>query len=236
MRDAIAWSFDLLAPEERALFRRLAVFAGGFTLERVAAVGRVPGNPISDALEGLTTLVEGSLVRRVERTGGEPRFAMLETVREFGLEQLAASGEEESVRGTHARHFLALAERSEPDIYRGCDLIRLLGALEDEHADLRAALEHLEATGAAEAFLRSPAHWPRSGCSTATAARAEAGWSARSLSDRARGYRPARGPRRWGGRQPWRSPKGTTGERPRWRRRTSLSSANWGSAKELPPR
>jgi non-specific serine/threonine protein kinase len=154
MRDAIAWSFDLLAPEERALFRRLAVFAGGFTLERVAAVGRVPGNPISDALEGLTTLVEGSLVRRVERTGGEPRFAMLETVREFGLEQLAASGEEESVRGTHARHFLALAERSEPDIYRGCDLIRLLGALEDEHADLRAALEHLEATGAAEAFLR----------------------------------------------------------------------------------
>ncbi|MBA3414784.1 MAG: tetratricopeptide repeat protein, partial [Chloroflexia bacterium] len=154
MRDAIAWSFDLLAPEERALFRRLAVFAGSFTLEHVEAVGRVAGDPTTDALEGLTALVDGSLVRRVERTGAEPRFAMLETVREFGLEQLAASGEEDSVRGTHARHFLALAERSEPDVYRGCDLVRLLGAIEEEHADLRAALEHMEAAGDAEAFLR----------------------------------------------------------------------------------
>ncbi|CAA9562458.1 MAG: hypothetical protein AVDCRST_MAG19-1927 [uncultured Thermomicrobiales bacterium] len=154
MRDAIAWSHDLLTGDEQALFRRLTVFVGGFTLEAAEAVGGGAGEPKTDVLEGLTALVNGSLLRRVELTGGEPRFAMLETVREFGLERLATSGEEGAVRRVHADYFLALAERCEPSIYRGCDLIRLLGALEAEHANLRAALGHLEEMGDAEATLR----------------------------------------------------------------------------------
>ena len=109
MRDAIAWSYDLLTPEVRALFRRLAVFVGGFTLERAEAV--TGGEPAIDAMEGVAALAEQSLVRRVDAGGGgaDPgpaRFGMLETVREFGLDELTASGEEEVVRQAHAAYFV----------------------------------------------------------------------------------------------------------------------------------
>ena len=104
MRDAIAWSHDLLDPAEQALFRRLAVFVGGFDLAGAEAVAGV-GDGGLDALDGIASLVEKSIVQQV---GGpeaeEPRYRMLETVREFGLERLAASGEEPTVRGAHAAY------------------------------------------------------------------------------------------------------------------------------------
>ncbi|CAA9560673.1 MAG: hypothetical protein AVDCRST_MAG49-2527 [uncultured Thermomicrobiales bacterium] len=154
MRDAIAWSHDLLLAEERALFRRLSVFTGGCTVEAARAVGDPEGDLGVEDLDLLASLVDKSLLRLVELTDGEPRFAMLETIREFGLERLAESGEEEVTRAAHARYYLALAERTEPDIYRGRDLGRLLGALEAEHANLGAALAFLTATGDSDGALR----------------------------------------------------------------------------------
>ena len=102
LHDAIAWSYGLLAPEEQALFRRLAVFPGGFTLEAAECVSRESGSehsfcsglptPVS-VLDGIASLADKSLVQQVARPDGVPRFRMLETIREFGLEELAATGE-----------------------------------------------------------------------------------------------------------------------------------------------
>src|SRR5262249_5029548 len=95
LRDAIAWSYDLLAPEEQRLFRRLAVFAGGWSLDAAEAVCGGAGN--CDVLEGLTELVDHSLVRSADLMPPEAEayFVMLETIRQYALEQLAASGEEQ---------------------------------------------------------------------------------------------------------------------------------------------
>jgi len=110
MRDAIAWSYDLLDEPGRALVRRLAVFVGGFGLEAVQAVTGEPG----DALAGVGALVSTSLVDPVGLVNGELRFRMLETIREFALEQLVASGEEGAVRDAHARWCLNLATAALP--------------------------------------------------------------------------------------------------------------------------
>ena len=109
MRDALAWSYELLTTEEQALFRRLAVFAGGFTLSAAEAVAgaETEGN----VLDGVVALIEQSLLRPIPGRDDEPRYQMLETVREFGLERLEAAGEEYEVRERHARHFRTLAER-----------------------------------------------------------------------------------------------------------------------------
>jgi predicted ATPase len=101
LRDTIAWSYDLLAPQEQILFRRLAVVAGGFTLQAAEAIGNYDGT--LDAFAGLERLCEHNLVRQDGGPGDEPRFTMLETVREFGLEQLAESGEEAAIRKEHVR-------------------------------------------------------------------------------------------------------------------------------------
>jgi non-specific serine/threonine protein kinase len=152
MRDAIAWSYELLAPDEHLLFRRLAVFSGGFTLEAAAAV---MGHDW--VLRGVTSLVENSLLRPQERPGSadrnEPRFTMLEMLREFGLEQVAVSGEEEAVRDAHAAYFLALAERAEPHLH-GPWQVELLDRLEAELPNLRAALDWLRKQGRVEEGLR----------------------------------------------------------------------------------
>jgi DNA-binding NarL/FixJ family response regulator len=110
MRDTIAWSHDLLSTEEQRLFRRLAVFAGGFTLEAAAAVTSGSGETEIDPFEGIASLLDKSLLRQDARPGGGPRFVMLETVREFALEQLVASNEEDAVRERHANWCLTLAE------------------------------------------------------------------------------------------------------------------------------
>jgi tetratricopeptide (TPR) repeat protein len=145
MRDAIAWSHDLLTETERALFRRLAVFAGGFTLEAAAAVvsdGGAWSEQQEDVLEGLAALVDQSLLRIGElRAAGVPeaRFTFLETVREYALERLEASGEAEMIRHAHAAFYQALAERAESEL-TGPAQTEWLTRLEVEHDNLRAAL------------------------------------------------------------------------------------------------
>ncbi len=155
MRDAIAWSYDLLAPEEQALFRHLAVFAGGFTLAAAEAVAAPDGTlPV---LEGVVALVEQSLLRQMPGTDDEPRYQMLETVREFALEQLAASGDEAALREVHAAYFLALSEQARPHL-AGAQQRTWLRRLEVEHPNLRAALEALDASREHETQLRLAAN------------------------------------------------------------------------------
>jgi non-specific serine/threonine protein kinase len=144
MRDAIAWSHDLLTEAEQAIFRRLSVFAGGFTLDAAAAItasGEARLDQQEDALEGLAALVDQSLLRIGEPSAGGPesRFTFLETVREYAQERLEASGEAETVRHAHAAFYLALAEQAEPEL-TGPAQVEWLTQLEIEHDNLRAAL------------------------------------------------------------------------------------------------
>ena len=158
LRAAIAWSHDLLTPEEQTLFRRLAVFVGGCTLEAAEAVGGGEGGPPPDVLEGMASLVGKSLLRRAEPAGpagdeAEPRFVMLETIREYALERLEASGETAVAAGRHAEHFLRFAEAIERRL-RGPDQGILLQRLDRERANLRAALRWCLESGDAERGLR----------------------------------------------------------------------------------
>ncbi len=116
LRDEIAWSYELLTPDEQKLFRRLAGFVGGFTLEAAQAVSNADNDLAVDVLAGVTTLVDHSLLKQAEQSNGEARFGMLETIREYGLAQLEASGEAETIRRHHASFFLALAEMLEPEL------------------------------------------------------------------------------------------------------------------------
>jgi predicted ATPase len=136
----IAWSYDLLTAEEQRLFRRLAVFRGGWTLEAAEWV--------ADAtLDALQSLVDKSLVRV-----RDDRFWMLETIREFAAEQLDASGERDDLAWRHGEHFLALAEEAQPHIHR--DSQEWIDRLEAEHDNIRAGLDRLETAGADEMHLR----------------------------------------------------------------------------------
>ena len=153
MRDAIGWSYDLLTSEEQTRFRRLAVFTGGFTLDAARAVFSDRDDRHA-VLETLVTLSDRSLLRPITEDTGEPRFTMLETIREYGLEQLVASGEEDSIRTGHATYFLALAERIEPDLYGVRGLVQSLDALEREHPNLRGTLDWWERRGDAARQLR----------------------------------------------------------------------------------
>ena len=108
LRDAIAWSYDLLTPSGPAPFRRLGVFAGGWTLD--AAETLMQPCDEFDFFAAFTALVDKSLIRQTESVPGEPRFRMLETIREFAVEQLATSGEEDRARQAHAHLFLVLVE------------------------------------------------------------------------------------------------------------------------------
>jgi predicted ATPase/DNA-binding CsgD family transcriptional regulator len=147
MRQAIAWSYELLSMAEQALFRRLAVFVGGFSFEAVEAVSerRSPG-ATGSTFGAMATLLDHGLLRRVAAAGGEPRFALLETVREFGLEALAANGEEREARDAHAAHMLALAERAEREL-EGADWEAWVARLVSEMPNIRAALTFLHEQG-----------------------------------------------------------------------------------------
>ena len=154
MLDAIAWSHDLLSPEERVLFRRLAAFVGGFTLEAAAAVVTPARDAGIEVLEGVASLVDKSLLQQAdepEADGSEPRYLMLETVREFGLEQLEASGEAEAIRERHAAYFVGLVGDLAPRLYGEA---RWLDRLAAELANARAALAWTLEHEAAEAALR----------------------------------------------------------------------------------
>jgi predicted ATPase/DNA-binding CsgD family transcriptional regulator len=140
MRDAISWSYDLLSADEQAFFRRLAVLAGGGALEAVSAVTSGAGANAIDVLDGVRALVEHSLLIQTEQPPGEPRYGMLKTIREFGLEQLAVSGDETATRSAHAAYYLGLAERAWPVFISWMGQEPWLVHLEIEHDNLRAAL------------------------------------------------------------------------------------------------
>jgi predicted ATPase/DNA-binding CsgD family transcriptional regulator len=146
LRGAITWSHDLLTEAERALFRRLAAFAGGSTLDSIEAVCNVDGQLGPFILDGVASLLDKSLLRRDEALPGEPRFTMLETIREYAAEQLATSGEEATVRRQHALYYLKLAEEVEPQL-RSVEEVGWLARMEREHANLRAALIWCRDTG-----------------------------------------------------------------------------------------
>ncbi len=143
LRGTIAWSHDLLSPEERVVFRRLAVFAGGCSLEVAEAVaGRgVEGDhePIPSVFDALASLADKSLLRAETASDGEPRFVMLETIREFALERLEEAGEATIFKDRHAELFLGLAEDAQEGL-AGADQGRWLSRLETEIGNLRAAL------------------------------------------------------------------------------------------------
>jgi predicted ATPase/class 3 adenylate cyclase len=154
LRGTIQWSHDLLDAEERRLFARLAVFAGGWTLEAAEAIC---GPRLElEVVDGLTSLVDGSLVTRSVTSDGSIRFGMLETVREYALESLTASSFEADTRHRHAEFFRVKAEESAPRLLRE-DHLRWLKILEREHDNLRAALEWARNTGDTATALRTAA-------------------------------------------------------------------------------
>jgi non-specific serine/threonine protein kinase len=151
MRGAVEWSYELLSEDEKKLFRRLAVFAGGFTIESAEAVcadyelqmtNDEPSEDRIEVLDLVASLVDKSLLAAKEQTGGETRFRLLEVVREYALESLETSGEAEAMRRRHADYFLALGEASEPHL-QGAESAEWLNRLEEEHDNLRAALAYL---------------------------------------------------------------------------------------------
>ncbi|HYU63557.1 MAG TPA: adenylate/guanylate cyclase domain-containing protein [Verrucomicrobiae bacterium] len=147
LRGAISWSYDLLTEAERRLFTRLSVFGGGWTLAAAEGVAQ-PEELGLDALDGLSSLVDKSLIR-ADEPNGRPRFSMLETIREFGQEQLSAAGELDLVRQRHGQYFLELALEAEAHL-TGVDQGEWLGRLEREHGNVRGALRWAVDTGQAQ--------------------------------------------------------------------------------------
>jgi predicted ATPase/DNA-binding CsgD family transcriptional regulator len=145
----ISWSYDLLGGAEQVLFRHLSVFAGGCNLESVEAVSEP--NRVEEVFEGVASLAEKNLLYQVETAGTQPRFAMLETVREFGLEMLELQHELFGVQARHAQHFLAVAETADGDI-PGPDQQQALSRLEQEHENLQAALRWYSANDTSAAL------------------------------------------------------------------------------------
>ncbi len=144
LRNTIEWSYRLLDAAEQRLFRRLSIFAGGCTLEAIEAVYMaLDGNQgAGQVLDRIASLIDKSLLQQTEQQEGEPRLTMLETIHEYGLEVLAASGEMESMRQAHAEFFLRLAEEAEPG-FRGAQQGMWLECLEREHDNLRAVMQWL---------------------------------------------------------------------------------------------
>ena len=153
LRHTIDWSYDLLSEAEQKLFRRLSVFAGGFDLEAAEAICDTKQDLGLEILDGVASMVDKSLVRQVEQKDGEPRFLMLETMREYGLEKLAMSGEEEWTRKAHAAYCLLLAEEaaSETDT---SEVKMWMDRCEMEHDNFRAALNWLTENCNSEWSLR----------------------------------------------------------------------------------
>jgi predicted ATPase/class 3 adenylate cyclase len=151
IRNTIDWSYNLLDAAEQALFARLGVFVGGFALEAAEAVLGAEGrglseesmapvlSPQSSALDGLASLLDKSLLQHTEGLDDEPRFTMLETIREYALERLAASGEEDQIRQRQADYYLALAEAAERELRRTQE-DKWSRRWETERDNLRAAL------------------------------------------------------------------------------------------------
>lgn len=160
MRDAIAWSYGLLTSDEQALFRRLSVFNDGFTLAAAETTRKIWPDAIEEDLlqpatvDLVAALVEKSLLTLRQDAVGGTRYAMLETIREFGLEKLATAGERDAALRSHAMWALALAEQVEPALYGGRGLLPALDLLNAERPNLNAALAWLGEAGEHEMALR----------------------------------------------------------------------------------
>ena len=140
MRATVDWGYELLSEEERSLFRRLSVFAGGFTLDAVEAVCSGEGVDVADVMDLLARLVDKSLVAPEERSDGASRMRLLDTLRQYGRGRLAEEDDGARFARRHALYFLQLAEEARHD-QRGARYSSWLARLEDEHDNLRAALE-----------------------------------------------------------------------------------------------
>lgn len=169
LRNAIEWSYDLLSDDEKQLFRRLSVFVGGCTLQAMQAValGNTGLRYTADSIESLPvdvlnsagSLVDNSLLRQEEDLSGEPRFWMLETIREYAWEHLEESGESQAIRRRHADYFLALVEEARSAL-QGPKLETWLERIETEHDNLRTALQYALESEQIELGLRlSGALW-----------------------------------------------------------------------------
>jgi predicted ATPase/class 3 adenylate cyclase len=153
LRGAIEWSHELLEEGEKTLFARLSVFSGGRTLEAIEAICDAEGDLPVDALEGVSSLLDKSLLLREETSEEESRFVMLETIHEYAREKLHESGEAAGVSRLHAEYFLAFAEEAEPEL-EGPDQASWMERLEADHDNFRAALSWLLEAGQAESALR----------------------------------------------------------------------------------
>jgi predicted ATPase/class 3 adenylate cyclase len=235
LRATVEWSHALLSEAERALFARLAVFAGGFSLEAAEAVGAGDGVPTDEVLDRLSRLVDQSLVVADEAADGTARFRLLETLRQYAGERLAASGEAAAARDRHAAFYLALAEASRPPAAEHHDGA-WLARLEREHDNLRAALAWTQPRDDAPAAPAPPCGrrpgrasrrrgraWPRrcggSGGSAATSRRGGGGWSGCCAGGPGR----RRGRGCGGARACWPTTRGTW----RVRRRTTRRASPW---------
>ncbi|TMK73042.1 MAG: tetratricopeptide repeat protein [Actinobacteria bacterium] len=159
LRGAIDWSHELLEPDAQLLMSRLAVFSHGWTLAAAEAVAADSQDPLG-VVEGLSSLADASLVRRLEVAAGESRFAMLQTIQEYALYRLIERGEVEDVRRRHAEYFAGLAEQAEPELV-GPDQDAWLRKLDDETANLRTALRWSLESGELAPGLRIAGALPR---------------------------------------------------------------------------
>ena len=156
MRNTIRWSFDLLDENEQELFRQISIFVGGCTLEAIETVCDCGKD--FEVFEGVLSLTDQSLLRQRENENSTTRFLMLEVVREFSAEKLSESGDLDSVKQRHADYYLDLAEQFEPNL-RGAEQAKWLDILEEEHGNLRAALDfYLEADIEKALYLSGAIH------------------------------------------------------------------------------
>lgn len=140
LRGTIAWSYNLLDADEKRLFTQLAIFNGGCTLEGIIAVCPAVADLTGDLLDVLQSLVDKSLLRRLDQENEEPRFTMLYTIRAFALEQLAGTNQEDAIRRTHLGYYLKMAQEARHTL-TGAEQRHWLEQLEAEHGNLLAALQ-----------------------------------------------------------------------------------------------
>ena len=145
LHSAISWSYDLLDTPEQALFRRLAIFVGGWMLDAAEAVCR-PAELGLDLVQGMSSLLDKSLIRQQDANNEESRFSMLETMREYGLERLEEVGGLQSLRRRHVDYYLALAEAAGPQL-TGPDQVVWFTRLAAEHGNLRTVLQWTRENG-----------------------------------------------------------------------------------------
>ena len=153
LRNTIAWSYDLLDAGEQRLFRRLSVFVGGATQEAIEVLYTTLGDEPGLVLDGISSLIDKSLLRQTEQEAKEPRFVMLETMREYGRDALVAHGEMEATRQAHAAYYLALGEAAEQEWEAPQESVWFV-RLKQEHDNLRAAMGWLLERREAEMSLR----------------------------------------------------------------------------------